>query len=592
VSRWPLWVYVCLPLAGICSAVFAAEPALAAEQVQPDTARVVITGARRVAEARLREWLRGPDGMQRLARAYEEAGNWSATITDSAGRDAAGDSIRWVHVVEGPQAAVTAEPFAGPGDSSRAVGEVPPRFHEEPASFGAPGDVAAWIDDYLRRQANRGHPFAAAELVAAREPEAGHVVVEARLTPGPLVRIGEVRAMGNTVTRTATIARELRAPLGSIYDERAVERWKRRLERAGYFETIGEPALVWRDSSRGVADLVIPVTEGRPNRFEGIVGYQPGTDTERGQFTGLVDLALGNLWGTGRRLVARWERPLPRSTTLDLGYREPWIGGFPVDLDGRVAVEQRPGYAVERIDAGLSGEILPDFVLGAGVGREVVRSDSIALLGGPRYRGYVVSISADYDTRDNILNPVRGGRYSFAWQASFRRNRVGDADFVAHFGADAWPERERASTVRLDLEHYVPVGSAFVLAAGWHGAQATGAASAAGVSAADGLRLGGVTTVRGYREDQFIGSRVAWGNHEWRYRVGAASRLFAFLDAGAVWSRRHTTTGTREGTSWLVGYGLGLRAETRAGLLGVDFGWPRGEGFERGKVHVRLESTF
>ncbi len=561
----------------------------AADSGRVAPARLVVTGSAHISAGRIGELLRAPDGAEALRREYAAAGYWWAVVEDSTFADRSPDeglagnsataSVRLVRVSEGARATIETE------DAS--------------ARLGGPEDVLLWIEQRLMAEARSGHPLAAIELHSAREPGGGRVVLRANVTRGPLVTVGRVRPIGNTITRSIVIERELRQESGAAYDQRRVDRWRRRLERTGYFEEVGEPSMVWSDSSRGVVDLAIRVSEGRPNRFEGVVGYQPATEGRPSQVTGLVDIALGNLWGTGRRVDARWERPREETSLLDLAYREPWVAGYPVDASVALAVEQRIGYAVEQIEGRLGGEAWPSVTAGIGIGRRVVRSDSILALAGPRNRGTTFSAEVDYDTRDVRLNPTRGMRYHVDWRSSFRTNGVNDSDFVAVFGIDAWPKTERSSSVRVDLEHYVPVGRASVVALGWHGAQVVSDDGRASISRADSLRIGGVQTVRGYRQDQFMGDRLAWGNHEWRYLLGPMSRAFAFVDAGVVRMHRQSTvageagpTTTSRATRWLLGYGIGLRARTRAGVLGIDFGWGRGDSFGQGKVHVRLESVF
>ncbi|HRS94317.1 MAG TPA: hypothetical protein P5179_03500, partial [Candidatus Latescibacteria bacterium] len=80
---------------------------------------------------------------------------------------------------------------------------------------------------------------------------------------------------------------------------------------------------------------------------------------------------------TGRRLAVRWNRPQAEQTTLDLSYREPWVAGFPVDAEGKLAVEQRTAYALERLELAVGGELVPDVMVAASIGREIVRSDSV-----------------------------------------------------------------------------------------------------------------------------------------------------------------------------------------------------------------------
>ena len=49
-------------------------------------------------------------------------------------------------------------------------------------------------------------------------------------------------------------------------------------------------------------------------------------------------------------------------------------------------------------------------------------------------------------------------------------------------------------------------------------------------------------------------------------------------------------TGRIDGTK--IGYGFGIRIETRLGLFGVDYGLGAGDSLLRGKVHVGLVNWF
>ena len=71
------------------------------------------------------------------------------------------------------------------------------------------------------------------------------------------------------------------------------------------------------------------------------------------------------------------------------------------------------------------------------------------------------------------------------------------------------------------------------------------------------------------------------------------SRFFVFVDGGYVRSRtRGADDDVNTTHTWAAGWGAGLRANTAAGLLGIDFGWGRKDSFGEGKIHVRLETAF
>ncbi|TGK00424.1 peptide-binding protein [Leptospira selangorensis] len=75
--------------------------------------------------------------------------------------------------------------------------------------------------------------------------------------------------------------------------------------------------------------------------------------------------------------------------------------------------------------------------------------------------------------------------------------------------------------------------------------------------------LGGRTTLRGYKQDRFVGRAMGWGNIELRWKFGSLSvagqhfafNLVPFLDFGRIWDDEHKV-GTKD---YKYSRGLGLR---------------------------------
>ena len=88
--------------------------------------------------------------------------------------------------------------------------------------------------------------------------------------------------------------------------------------------------------------------------------------------------------------------------------------------------------------------------------------------------------------------------------------------------------------------------------------------------------------------EQFRGSRIAWANIEYRYLLNRDSRLFAFVDTG-YFSRGE---GEAKVDGAKLGYGFGLRIDTRLGFFGIDYGLGEGGGLSNGKVHISLRNAF
>ncbi len=94
--------------------------------------------------------------------------------------------------------------------------------------------------------------------------------------------------------------------------------------------------------------------------------------------------------------------------------------------------------------------------------------------------------------------------------------------------------------------------------------------------------------MRGYRQDQFLGSSVVWSNLEFRYWLGRRSRVFVFLDGG-YYSRTAQNVRTE---AFRSGYGLGFRLQTGLGVMGIDYGLGKGDDLMNGKLHISLINEF
>ena len=442
-------------------------------------------------------------------------------------------------------------------------------------------DIELLLDHFLRS----GYPYCAVEvesleLAGGEEPG---LQVALRVETGPRVSIGEIAVRGNERTRPEVVVRELPLRIGQVYDERRVEKTAPALMRLGYFKWVNPPRIELLPD--GLGRLVVEVAEGNHNRFDGVLGYNPATADADAFVTGLIDVRLGNLFGTGRQIDTHWQRRTSETQDFRFRYTEPWIAGLPIRGSfGLSQLIQDTSYVEREINLDSDFRVNERLSLSAGVGTRRVSPDSLA----SARLGIAASNSLDlragftYDTVDDPFNARSGVRY----QTSFRWSRKQVLDASAP--RDAVFNQKRLSG---DFEHYFPVFPWQVAAIALHGREVTSGEDF--IAFADQYRLGGANTVRGYREEQFRGSRVAWSNVEYRFLLGGRSRFFVFFDLGYFFREEllpDLTRQTIERTK--IGYGLGVRLETTLGVIGIDYGLGDDGSFSNGKIHLGLTNEF
>jgi outer membrane protein insertion porin family len=452
-------------------------------------------------------------------------------------------------------------------------------------------------ESYLAREfqrlnqyhAHRGFPFAEVNLeniMINKSNTEYRLNLDLSVRAGRLVRIGDVIIRGNTVTKDYVIQRETDLRSGDVYRQDIIDEVPDNLYRLGYFKEVRFPKL--RILPGGRTAVIIEVVEGNTTTFDGVVGYIPpdqNQNEENGYFTGLIRLNLRNLFGTGRKLEVDWKKPDQFSDEFRIYYEEPWIFGYPVNLGAGLERLVRDTTYIEN-QVFLNGFVRLDSELKStfSLYNKSVIPDSTASrdLRLARTHQLTGEIGIDYDTRDNPLNPRKGIRYNTFYSFGLKRNN--GPDYLLE--EDGLPESEGIQTVRVGLSFFKELWKNQVLALQVMGGKIKGSENRLQLS--DHFWFGGSRSLRGYRENQFHGTTVAWLNLEYRFLTGRESRIFIFND----WGFYNFKNGQKTREDILPGYGVGVRFSSPLGVISVDFGLGRGDSFSTGKIHFGIVNQF
>jgi outer membrane protein insertion porin family len=424
------------------------------------------------------------------------------------------------------------------------------------------------IEALLSAYGEAGRPFAAIRPESAALDPDRRLDLTLAVDEGIETRLGAIVVSGNTTTKDRVIARETGIAPGDVVAASRLARVRPRLERLGLFASVSEPVMAV-DPATGLATVGIEVVERPANSVLGVLGYAP-TEEGDGEVTGRVEVELSNIAGTGRRASVNWVRARPRETRIGFSYWEPWLLGAPID----VGIQ-----GVQTVNDTVYTTTEGDFLVSARMGERVRVTWSIGaeryVPGGPfepTTTSVRTSVGAEYDGTDVPGNPGAGiaTRATIEYAA---KEAAGD-------GEDA-----RSGTARLFAGKYVRLRPRHVVALE---ARLAGIASTEDdVPFHELLTLGGASDLRGYREEQFRGTRTAVATLEYRYILGRRSRAVAFLDVGYFYrGGANFAKGTK------LGYGIGLRGETRLGTISLDYGLGEGDGPLDGKLHVGLIRGF
>jgi len=440
-------------------------------------------------------------------------------------------------------------------------------------------DVQSMLQLYERK----GYPLAKIviqNITFTDSTEEMSAKVQIHIDEGKELHITELRIEGNKTTKEYVISREARLHSDEVFRSDLPEIIKRRLDHLQLFSSVSLPDLYFTETEQ--AGLSVRVVEGNQNSFDGVIGYVPSGTGGGGYLTGLANISLRNLFGTGRKLSARWYQENQSSQETELHYFEPWVASYPVNLQlGFFQRKQDSSFVKMQYDVSVEFMLTDEFSVGAsfsqcgvypseGYGRSVMAESKTTSLG----------VSIRYDSRDNPTTPTSGIFYSTEYQTGSKQTTI----------SEIFPTEGKSTTQRLvfDLSSYLSIFFRQVLATELHLRDF----SSSTMDVSDLFRLGGASTLRGYREGQFLGSRIVWTNLEYRFLVAPRSFFYGFVDIGYIVQPVIAAVSMTASENSKIGYGIGVRMDSALGLIGVSFALGEGDTFSTAKIHIRLINEF
>lgn len=433
---------------------------------------------------------------------------------------------------------------------------------------------------------NNGYPFAQINIHSIHfNRNSNSVDVNLKLIKNNLSKIDKVKIIGNDKTNDDVIINSLRITKGELYSQKKIENIPIILNRLRYFDLVESPMYYINSQEEGV--LEISVSEKSTNNFDGILGYVPAAQNEsNGYFTGFVNINLRNIFGTGRETIIRWEQLNRFTQELELKYLEPWLFSYPFNFNisyfqrkqDSTYVQRKIGGAIEylateNISASLILEnesIIPS--IDRKVPVNIFNSNSI-------YSG--LQLKLDY--RDDLYSPKSGIYFSSIYK--YKSKNISNNILI-----NITPNKTKFDYNNYELYFgiYYQIFQNQVLALGIHAKEMIGDF----FEISDYYKLGGTNSLRGYKENQFLGNRILWTNLEWRSMLSLSSYIFAFLDYGYYLIDKDENRNILKNSDYLYGFGLGLSLNTALGIMRVSYALSEGKSFSEGLIHFGILNDF
>lgn len=375
--------------------------------------------------------------------------------------------------------------------------------------------------------------------------------------------------------RTATGVKD-----SALITPELMEASKRNLNNTGLFEEVKEPNIVIDDRKYL---LQYDLEERNPNSFDGLIGLVPEQNGSGNTLVGDIELKIRNVIWPGTTTDINFRRLEDLVTRLRIGYERDWIFDIPfgAGLDFNF-LQQDTSYQVRNLTFKGSYNFGGTTKINGSLRRQssVANDDPDLNVDVLDANAIFAGLGFEFDNTDNRISPTRGLELSLSLETGVKDVSDERAE------ADSIENRLSQRIFEVRAQPYLSLFNRTVLTTSLNAF----VIQSDQLNESDLIRFGGARSLRGFREEQFMASRMFWGDVEYRYRLDPTSYAFVF-GALSTFERARLATEPQDKDDviqWVNSWGFGMTFTTPLGLLQFSYAVSSENTFQNGVVHFGI----
>lgn len=402
---------------------------------------------------------------------------------------------------------------------------------------------------------NNGYPFVALQL-ADISFENNCLDAVLKINRGPQYSWSKIHVKGDSSISLNYVSSLFDIQAGDLYQEDLLLKMSDKVLQVSFVAEIKQHEILF---TKNGAELFVYLKSTPISSVNGVIGLQPNPLTTKLAVTGEINLKLLNLLKKGELFDLRWQSIRDQTQSLKTHLNYPFLFKTAFGIDGNFNLYKRDTSFLElKSTIGVQyfmnhGSYIKAFyqnmsstVLSGGLNNPFFNK-----LGSTKANNY--GISYVRQRVDYLPNPTKGSTMSFTGSAGTRRSTLSDTS------------QTTTSVVlrgQFKIEYFIPLSKRHVIRL----ANYTEFYSADEIFENELYRFGGLTSQRGFNEDELFATTLSTSTFEYRFLLDKNSHVFAFYDQ--TWYENNTTTYLNDQP---FGFGLGFAFSTNLGVFSISY---------------------
>lgn len=417
-----------------------------------------------------------------------------------------------------------------------------------------PNEITSQLKKILRHLENNGFPFAKVQLINTQIDDV-LLIADLSINKGPYIEFVKINLKGEPKVSQKFLENYIRIKTGDLYAEEKLEYITQRIKQIPFLKEIRPHEVLFTPEG---AELFLYLESLPVSSINGVVGLQPNTVTNKLTLTGDIRLRLQNILKKGEVIGFNWRSIKPATQNLAIEFNYPFLFNTPFGIDSDFSLYKQDSSFID-LNTGIGVQY---FLNGGNYIQAFYRNEQSNLLSGIESStlGRSASTKVNYyglslfgRTLDYIPNPSKGFIFELTGSVGSRSSKETDTSTVV---------KSTVYKASLNLDYFLPLARRHVL----HLKNTTSFYSADLIYDNELFRFGGLSSQRGFNEEQLLASTLSYFSVEYRFLVDKNSHAFAFYDQTI-----YENNGSQYYQDTPLGFGAGFSFGTNIGIFSISY---------------------
>lgn len=416
-----------------------------------------------------------------------------------------------------------------------------------------PKEISTILSEIQLFALNNGYPFSSVKIDSLVY-DSNTVHANLNFKKGPIYYWSDIKIKGDSSISIKLINSIIHIKSGDLYNESLLSELSNRLKQINYIQELKPFEILFTENG---AELFLYLKSVPISSINGVAGLQPNPVTEKISVTGDINLKLINIMHRGETILLNWRSIQPGTQALTANVNYPFLFKSPFGIETGFQLYKRDTTFLEtRTTAGIqyllnNGGYIKAFYQNHSSSLLTNTSSSSEAYSEIRNNAYGMSFNKR--KIDYLPNPGKG--YSFILECAVG-NRLSSLNDTLN--------KIRSTTIRSSIQvaWYLPVAKRHILKLSAGGETYY----APEIYRNELFRFGGLTSLRGFNEEEIFASTKAIFSVEYRFLTDRNSHAFVFYDQGIYENRSGTYINDVP-----FGFGTGFSFGTQFGIFSISY---------------------